>query len=515
MVIDLEPSPPAASPTGGERTATGREKGKAPLPETSTAGQAATAATAATPATSEGAAGGVAALAAISAPTARAPVKPTTVADAPPGQAGRPPLPDPIAVAIEVLCARISARLEGADAREAALLKRVEEAERQARDATTRGEAAASCLKLAEERVAVLEQDLDSTHKALATARDGEKAAAGALAKSRAMDVVARGLLRQEFERQRELVEELGCEASNLHHPHNADAAGYALAFGRVSDSLGEFRARTDARILEQGRSASIATAQYVLACYRSRDPNFSLQPVREGVAAADVAAMEELQRAVSVAAEEVADSLVLEEPDEDLAETLPSTSGDGGRDKVAGPEDPPAAEAKGAPAAGTEETPAAGADGAPVTGGSTAVAGTGETPAAGADGAPVTGGSTAVTGTGEAPAARAEGASATGGSSAVAGTEETPSAGTEGLAPATGGSTAVAGTEEAPATGGSAATAGTEETPPVTIGSAAVAGTEEAPAAGTEDTPATTSGSVAAVDAGDDKALEPAAPGA
>ena len=220
------------------------------------------------------------------------------------------------------------------------------------------------------------------------------------------MDVTARGLLRKEFARQRELVEELGCDTSNLHHPHNPDSAGYALAFGRVSDSLGDFRARTDARILAEGRRASIATVQYVLACYRSRDPNFSLQPVREGITATDVAAAEAVQEAVLHAAEEVADSLALAEPDEASAETPPpSTPGAGGDGEDASPRGPPAAGMEGAPVAGTEDLPAVG---------------TRDGPAAGTEDSPTAGGNAAA-GTKDTPAAS--------GSAAVTRTEDTPAA--------------------------------------------------------------------------------------
>ena len=129
-VIDLERSSPPTSPTGGERATAGGEKGKAPPPETSTTGQDAAAVTPATPATLGGVADEVTTMGAISAPTAQVAATSVEVAGTSPGQAGRPPLPAPIAEAIEGLCARISAQQKGADAREAALLARVEVEER-------------------------------------------------------------------------------------------------------------------------------------------------------------------------------------------------------------------------------------------------------------------------------------------------------------------------------------------------------------------------------------------------
>ena len=201
VIIDLEGSSFPTSPSGGERATAVGEKGKTPLPETSTAGQGAAAATSAIPAAVGGVAGEVTTLGAVSAPTAQVAITAAEVAGTSPGQAGRPPLPAPIAEAIEGLCARISAQQEGANAREAALLARVEEVERKVREVAEREAAATSCFKLAQECVKVLEQDLDAALKAFAAARNGEKATANALAKHRAMDATARSLLQKEFAR--------------------------------------------------------------------------------------------------------------------------------------------------------------------------------------------------------------------------------------------------------------------------------------------------------------------------
>ena len=37
-----------------------------------------------------------------------------------------------------------------------------------------------------------------------------------------------------------------------------------------------------------EGRGLAQAVAEHILACYRSRDPNFSLEPAREGVVEAE-----------------------------------------------------------------------------------------------------------------------------------------------------------------------------------------------------------------------------------
>ena len=128
---------------------------------------------------------------------------------------------------------------------------------------------------------------------------------------------------------------------------------------------------------------------------------------MREGVAAADVAAMEEAQAAVRGAAEEVADSLMLEELDEALVETPPpSTPSAGGNGEVAIPEGPPVEDMEGAPAAGTKDAPATGTRDVPAAGTEDAsAAGTSDVSAVGTEEASTAGGSAAAVGAGNDPA--------------------------------------------------------------------------------------------------------------
>ena len=56
------------------------------------------------------------------------------------------------------------------------------------------------------------------------------------------------------------------------------------MAFDRNTDLLERLPARITARLDVEGRSAGAATAEYVLACYRSRDAGFPMEPVLEGI---------------------------------------------------------------------------------------------------------------------------------------------------------------------------------------------------------------------------------------
>ena len=58
----------------------------------------------------------------------------------------------------------------------------------------------------------------------------------------------------------------------------------YAMGFDRNTDLLERLPARITARLNAEGRSVSIATAEYVLACYRSWDTGFPVEPALEGI---------------------------------------------------------------------------------------------------------------------------------------------------------------------------------------------------------------------------------------
>ena len=58
----------------------------------------------------------------------------------------------------------------------------------------------------------------------------------------------------------------------------------YAMAFDRNTDLLERLPARITARLDAEGRLVSTATAEYVLACYRSRDTGLPVEPALEGI---------------------------------------------------------------------------------------------------------------------------------------------------------------------------------------------------------------------------------------
>src|SRR5207237_9501161 len=57
-----------------------------------------------------------------------------------------------------------------------------------------------------------------------------------------------------------------------------------AVSSDRKTDVTNRKPARISADIDTEGRSVSIATAEYVLACYRSRDAGFPVEPALEGI---------------------------------------------------------------------------------------------------------------------------------------------------------------------------------------------------------------------------------------
>ena len=56
------------------------------------------------------------------------------------------------------------------------------------------------------------------------------------------------------------------------------------MAFDCHTDLLERLPARIAARLNAEGRSVSVATVEYVLACYRSRDAGFPVEPALEGI---------------------------------------------------------------------------------------------------------------------------------------------------------------------------------------------------------------------------------------
>src|SRR5438132_8531764 len=77
---------------------------------------------------------------------------------------------------------------------------------------------------------------------------------------------------------------ELGFSREDFRSPLEQTVGHLAMAFDRHTDLLERLPARITARLNAEGRSVSVATAEYVLACYRSRDAGFPVEPGLEGI---------------------------------------------------------------------------------------------------------------------------------------------------------------------------------------------------------------------------------------
>ena len=61
-----------------------------------------------------------------------------------------------------------------------------------------------------------------------------------------------------------------------------------ALGFEEISRHLKALPQAVQELAAQEGRGLAQVVAEHVLACYRSRDPNFSLEPVQQGVVEAE-----------------------------------------------------------------------------------------------------------------------------------------------------------------------------------------------------------------------------------
>src|SRR5438128_5548572 len=91
-------------------------------------------------------------------------------------------------------------------------------------------------------------------------------------------------MLEDILRRQRGRLMELGFTYGDFKPPLEWTMGHYAMAFDRNSDLLERLPTRITARLDAEGRSVSIAMAEYVLACYRSRDAGFPVEPALEGI---------------------------------------------------------------------------------------------------------------------------------------------------------------------------------------------------------------------------------------
>ena len=91
-------------------------------------------------------------------------------------------------------------------------------------------------------------------------------------------------MLEEVLRRQRGRLMELCFSYEDFNPPLERTVGHYAMAFDRNTDLLERLPARITARLDAEGHSVSIAMAEYVLACYCSRDAGFSVEPAREGI---------------------------------------------------------------------------------------------------------------------------------------------------------------------------------------------------------------------------------------
>ena len=91
-------------------------------------------------------------------------------------------------------------------------------------------------------------------------------------------------MLEDILRRQRGRLMELGFTYGDFKPPLERTVGHYAMAFDRNTDLLERLPARITARLDAEGRSAGAATAEYVLACYRSWDMGFRVEPALEGI---------------------------------------------------------------------------------------------------------------------------------------------------------------------------------------------------------------------------------------
>src|SRR6266540_3635749 len=121
-------------------------------------------------------------------------------------------------------------------------------------------------------------------------------------------------MLEEILRRQRGRLMELGFTHEDFNPPLERTVGHYAMAFDRNTDLLERLPARITTRLDAEGRSASTATAEYVLACYRSRDAGFPVEPVLEGILHETEEEAAAVRLEVNPATRQVAEMFVAEE---------------------------------------------------------------------------------------------------------------------------------------------------------------------------------------------------------
>src|SRR5438105_2158476 len=120
----------------------------------------------------------------------------------------------------------------------------------------------------------------------------------------------------------------LGFSREDFKSPLDRTVGHFAMAFDRHTDLLERLSARITARLDAEGRSVSVATAEYVLACYRSRDAGFPVEPALEGILRESEEAAAAVKLEVNPAARQVAEMFAAEEGEAPSSGEQAGTSG-------------------------------------------------------------------------------------------------------------------------------------------------------------------------------------------
>ncbi len=135
-------------------------------------------------------------------------------------------------------------------------------------------------------------------------------------------------MLEEILRRQQGWLMELSFSLEDFNPPLERTVGHLAMAFDRHTDLLERLPARITARLNAEGRSVSIATAEYVLACYRSRDAGFPVEPALEGILRETEEEAAAVKLEVNPAARQVAEMFAAEEDEAPSPGEQAGTSG-------------------------------------------------------------------------------------------------------------------------------------------------------------------------------------------
>src|SRR5436190_19000486 len=135
-------------------------------------------------------------------------------------------------------------------------------------------------------------------------------------------------MLEEILRRQRGRLMELSFSYEDFNPPLERTVGHYAMAFDRNTDLLERLPTRITACLNVEGRSVSTATAEYVLACYRSRDAGFPVEPALEGILCETEEEAAAVKLEVNPAARQVAQMFTAEEDEASTSGEQAGTSG-------------------------------------------------------------------------------------------------------------------------------------------------------------------------------------------